>query len=358
MNLFSLSDCCHLLAIDPKTLRRWMSLFQWETLPHPSDARIKCVTSDMLQQLAATHRRALPDRPGTHFQQEISANAPPSAGSSSVLADAPTDFPLNDSLLKQLGSLQTQIATLQHQLTRLSDQLQKEQEWQTSQASAAEEKSQESSKEKSQESPREKSQESPREKSQESPKEKSQESPKEKSQESPKEKSQESPKEKSQESSKEKSQESPKEKSQESSKEKSQGSPKEKSQESPREKKSTQVNASAPSVDRRTIPHVLPLVEYGLQDKYVVISPEQGLLDFEPDSPEWFAWLSTLPSFCFKGKRGRFTAHRGGSTSASRSWRASRQIRSRSYNQSLGKTEFLSIAHLEQVAAALQSPLN
>jgi len=110
-------------------------------------------------------------------------------------------------------------------------------------------------------------------------------------------------------------------------------------------------NASA-RADQRKIPHVLPLVEYGAQDKYVVISPEHGLLDFEPDSPEWFAWLATLPSFRFMGKLGRFTVHRGGSMSASR------HMRNRSYHQPLGKTESLTIAHLEQAAATLQSHLN
>ena len=103
---------------------------------------------------------------------------------------------------------------------------------------------------------------------------------------------------------------------------------------------------------------VLPLVEYAAQDKYVVISPEQGLLTFEPDSGEWFAWLSTIPSFRFIGKFGRFTAHRGGSMSPDRSWRASRHIRNRSYNLPIGKTDSLTLSVLEQAAASLQAHLN
>src|SRR5207244_5402929 len=55
---------------------------------------------------------------------------------------------------------------------------------------------------------------------------------------------------------------------------------------------------------------VLPLIEYGVQGTYVVICPTQGLLALEPDTPAWFAWLATLSSFRFVGKRGRFTAHR------------------------------------------------
>ncbi len=310
MTLVSLTDCCHLLAVDPKTLRRWMSLFQLEALPHPNDARIKCVTSDMIQQLALTHHRTLPDRPGIHRVQAISVPATPAVAGDPVLADVPTGFPvLVGSLLKQLSSLQAHVAMLQHQLTFLTDQLQKEQEWRTSQVSMGEGKYQEP----------------------------------------PKEKSLESPKEKSLERSKEKSQGSPREKSLES--------PKEKSLESSQEKESTRAKAAPPLVDRRKRPCVLPLVEYGTQGKYVVISPEQGLLDFEPDSPEWFAWLSTLTAFRFVGPHGHLTAHRQ-KCRPSWSWRATRSIRYRTHSLHLVSTESLTLAVLEQAAASLQSLLD
>ena len=41
MTLMSLSDCCRLLTIDPKTLRRWLDLAHVPFLAHPTDARIK-----------------------------------------------------------------------------------------------------------------------------------------------------------------------------------------------------------------------------------------------------------------------------------------------------------------------------
>jgi transposase-like protein len=47
---------------------------------------------------------------------------------------------------------------------------------------------------------------------------------------------------------------------------------------------------------------VLPLVEYGRDGHYVVICPKQGRLSFEPDSPQWFAWLEGRSSFRFVGK--------------------------------------------------------
>ena len=93
----------------------------------------------------------------------------------------------------------------------------------------------------------------------------------------------------------------------------------------------------SPSIDRRKHPHVLPLVEYGAQGKYVMISPEQGMLSFEPDSPQWFAWLSTLPSFRFVGQQGRFTAFRGYQCSESTPWWAHRHIRNHSHKRRLAR---------------------
>ena len=108
-------------------------------------------------------------------------------------------------------------------------------------------------------------------------------------------------------------------------------------------------------IDRRKHPHVLPLVEYGAQGTYVVISPEQGLLSFEPDSLEWFAWLSTLPSFRFVGKLGRFTAFRGYQCSEGTPWWAHRQIRNHSHKRRLGLTDSVTIASLELAASSLQA---
>jgi hypothetical protein len=109
------------------------------------------------------------------------------------------------------------------------------------------------------------------------------------------------------------------------------------------------------SIDRRKHPRVLPLVEYGVQGNYVVISPEEGLLSFVPDSPEWFAWLSTLPSFRFVGQQGRFTAFRGYECSPHTPWWAHRQIRNHSHKRRLGLTASVTIASLELAATSLQA---
>ena len=89
----------------------------------------------------------------------------------------------------------------------------------------------------------------------------------------------------------------------------------------------------------------------------MVICPTHGLLPLEPDTPAWFAWLSTLSSFRFVGKRGRFTAHREVERLPRAAWRAHRSIRSHTSNLRLGLTESLTIATLEQAAATLDAHL-
>jgi hypothetical protein len=202
-------------------------------------------------------------------------------------------------LMQQLGSLQAHVATLQHQLSLLTEQLQKEREWRTSHVSTFKDKSPESSQDKSPESSQDKSLESSQDKSLESSQDKS--------------------------------------------------------PESSQDKESTPASTHSASIDRRKHPHVLPLVEYGTQGKYVVISPEHGRLSFEPDSPEWFAWLSTLPSFRFVGQHGRFTAFRGYQCSPSTPWWAHRQIRNHSHKRRLGLTASVTIASLELAATSLQA---
>jgi len=111
------------------------------------------------------------------------------------------------------------------------------------------------------------------------------------------------------------------------------------------------------SPQRTSQAQVLALVEYAGEGRYVVISPRGGLLPFEPESPSWFAWLSTCTSFRFVGKLGRLTAHRELHTVSRAIWRAHRNIRNHTYNVHLGKTESLTIAALEQAAAVLHAHL-
>ena len=261
MTLMSLSDCCRLLTIDPKTLRRWLDLAHVPFLAHPTDARIKGITASHLCQIATAHHRILADFP----------EAAPLPVQALQLQEPP---PLSGKLLDVLQTipeLSAQIVVLQERLTELRQLLH------------------------------------------------------------------------------------PVPVS---------GSP---SQEEPAAVGAEPApvpatprsgSATFSSAKRLRAPvHVLPLVEYGTHGCYMIICPEHGLLTFQPDSTEWFAWLATRSSFRFVGQSGRSTAHREFTRVPGCAWRAHRQIRNHTYNIRLGSTESLTIAALEQAAAELQSHL-
>lgn len=102
--------------------------------------------------------------------------------------------------------------------------------------------------------------------------------------------------------------------------------------------------------------HVIPRVEYGNEGHYVVICPKHGLLPFEPDTPEWFAWVAEQSSFRFVGKGGSFSAHHEWRVPRG-AWRAHRHTRNHGYHLRLAPTQELTIAVLEQAAEALQAHL-
>lgn len=100
MDVFPLSHVGTLLGVDPKTLRLWLHEAALAPIPHPEDARQKCLTLTQIQQVADTHGRRLP----------------PAFASSAT--PAPSQPPPD--VLSQLAQMQLQIFTLQEQVTRLS----------------------------------------------------------------------------------------------------------------------------------------------------------------------------------------------------------------------------------------------
>ena len=340
MTIMSLADCCRLLAIDPKTLRRWLHLAHLSVQTHPWDTRLKCVTSEQLQQLAAMHRRTLPELSEQLFSPEISAHSTPSdvhtaSVWSSVVSEVSGSM---TELTQQIGSLQTHVIALEHQLALLTEQWQQEQQWRTSVTKMLENTSLDTSAESSLDT----SAESSLDTSAESSLDTSAGSSLDTSAES------------SLDTSAESSLDTPAESSLDTPAESSLDTSAESSLDTPAESSLDKVSASV-SIDRRKHPHILPLVEYGAQGTYVVMSPEQGLLSFEPDSPEWFAWLSTLPSFRFVGQHGRFTAFRGYQCTSHTSWWAHRQIHAHSHKRRLGLTASVTIECLELAASSLQA---
>ena len=131
----------------------------------------------------------------------------------------------------------------------------------------------------------------------------------------------------------------------------------------PQETDMTGLPAPSPQRERRLLPaevrarsRVSALIEYGAQGRYVAVCPRQGVLSLVPDSPEWFDWLASLTSFRFVGPAGRFSAcrasHRGQHT---RCWAARRWFHGHDFWYYLGVTDRLTLASLEQAAAALQA---
>ena len=108
MTLIALTDCCRLLAIDGKTLRRWLAQAQLPVQAHPSDARCKGLTGDQLLLLARAHRRSLAALP-----QEWPAPTAPAETSPELSAELIT-------ALQTLSALPAQIAALQQQLAKLT----------------------------------------------------------------------------------------------------------------------------------------------------------------------------------------------------------------------------------------------
>jgi hypothetical protein len=118
MTLFPLTDCCDLLAVDPKTLRQWIKHAALPLQAHPTDARVKCLTLPQVQQLAGSHGRTL---------QLYPAPALGSGGSTAVCEEPqPLTSPVCASeadLQRQLISLQAQVVLLQQQLAQLTSVL-------------------------------------------------------------------------------------------------------------------------------------------------------------------------------------------------------------------------------------------
>lgn len=121
--------------------------------------------------------------------------------------------------------------------------------------------------------------------------------------------------------------------------------------------------APSPAPAHRPLPaevrarsRVTALIEYGAQGQYVAVCPKLGVLSLSPDSPEWFDWLASLTAFRFLGPPGRFSACRASKNGQhTRCWAARRVFHGHDFWHYLGVTDRLTLASLEQAAAALQA---
>ena len=116
MTSLAFMECCQRLAVTPKTLRQWLAQAEMSLHPHPTDARITCLTSEQLHLLAALHGRVL----------HPSGNPLVSDG----LGSGET---IDVDLRARLVQLEGHVTTVQAQLTDLSLHLLREREQRTEQ---------------------------------------------------------------------------------------------------------------------------------------------------------------------------------------------------------------------------------
>ncbi len=277
MIMLPLIDCSQMLAIDAKTLRHWLRQANIPLHPHPTDARVKCLTMEQVRHLAALHGRALKphEAPTTSL---LGAPEMP-RGTNLALGETPAIQPETD-LLQKLSHLETQVATMQQHLAELALELLQErtlryeQRLQTLETLIGPTQQPSARQRMGEQNPPEEG--------------------------------------------------------------------------SHNQRRLHLAKQPAPS-------RLIPLIEYAADGTYVVICPERGELPLTPDSPEWFDWLATLSSFRFVGQRGRLSAYRKpGRTFC---WFAYRRIHRHRYEHALGRTDQVTIDHLEQMAAQLQSSL-
>ncbi len=123
MTIVPLTQCCRMLDIDAKTLRQWLKHSNLSLHCHPTDARIKCLSIEHVQQLATLHGRGIKlDATASplHGLHELT-HLPSESLATSVLT--PGTLGSDSDLIGKLSCLEATVATLQHQLTQLACEL-------------------------------------------------------------------------------------------------------------------------------------------------------------------------------------------------------------------------------------------
>ena len=283
---------CSMLGIDAKTLRQWLKQSQLTLQAHPTDARIKCLTMEQVQQLAILHHRSVREDVAT---TPVQTSAPLLSAEASSTAEQPMIPVLpvpgcqlpssclsSPDLLQSLLSLQATVANLQQQVAQLALELLQERTGRYEQRLCHLEASILPAEEPS-----------------------------------------------------------PAVQTSEVVPVADMAHP------TPHPERRSPLAGRALGSRGK-----LPLIAYTATGSYVVICPTNGELALLPDTAEWFEWLATLSSFRFLGKLGRLSASR---SSGRPCWMVYRRIHGHCYSHGLGNTKLLTIARLEQMAATLQS---
>jgi DNA-binding transcriptional MerR regulator len=296
MTTFPVADGARMLGIHPKTLHHWLTQANVPFAAHPTDARIKCLTEEHLQEVARLHGRPLqslasaalldaPSSPSLPQRQPKPSPAderepPQTASFLPALCVSEAD------LIQKLSCLETKVVTLQEQLTQLALVLLQERERSVEHRLTALESLLQPLVGRQLSAP---------------------------------------------------------------------PTP-EAEQEPPWTLPGPRPLHPVEQLARSRRP---PLIEYSAPGIYVIISSHEGEVHLQPNSRAWFDWLATLSSFRFIGPVGRFTAHRGYKQGQQTLyWSASRCVRRHTYKHYLGMTESLTLASLEHTAARLQSDVD
>jgi hypothetical protein len=127
-------ECCTMLGIDPKTLRNWLRHAHLQFVAHPTDARLKCLTPEQVQQLATLHAR--PIAPPAAASPVLRQEATPLPSTLSLpaltqpyetpLADAPASCSEEAGLRTVVCGLETKVMALQEQVAHLTLELLRE----------------------------------------------------------------------------------------------------------------------------------------------------------------------------------------------------------------------------------------
>src|SRR5260370_9875558 len=134
MTAISEVECWTMLGIHPKTLRNWLRQAHLHFVAHPTDARLKCLTPEQVQQLAALHARPLPSPAAASpaLRQEApllpSALSPPSSPqpNEAQVTDAPASCSEEAGLRTAVSGLEAKVMALQEQLAQLTLELLRE----------------------------------------------------------------------------------------------------------------------------------------------------------------------------------------------------------------------------------------
>src|SRR5712691_3073290 len=133
MTLIPQLDCCTMLGIGPKTLRNWLRHANMQFSIHPTDARLKCLRVEQVQQLAPLHARPLQMSPTASpaFADEVTPRAS-SQGHTATQAKEASPVSTTSSLSqeaelrKAVCGLEAKVLILQEQLTQLTFELLRE----------------------------------------------------------------------------------------------------------------------------------------------------------------------------------------------------------------------------------------